>query len=922
MNLRVRRAFGTCLLVAAVFLPASGAGAEDDALGSESAESKGKSNTPLDECISRQRKLDALFLIDESSSLRKNDEMNQRVPALKAAMRALNSLTRGEVESAVDVQASIAGFGNKFNERKAWSQLDDDSLGDFLSEIDLQAGEDRTSDLTTRYHEALKGAISEFESRQSDGSRCRLLVWFSDGQHDDSNTSELTEAEQRQISKTICGTEGLADGLRQSGIFTQAIGLNASPEKMGLMRLIAEGEGEFRDSSFAIEACGDLSPLGIFGNAERSGDIVDVITVPGGPKDPVKAQPCKGAVEDCAEMRFKADDSVISFKAHITIPDGGVDSAVFTTGDGVSVDLLTSSFAARPDSLVIERLTEQKVLIEARKMKGKSLEGEWVISFIGPRALEATGKVKFLGDAEIQVVDASGKPATKIDRYKTEALTLKIANEAGAEMVARVQAGLRGLSRQKPLAVVGNSDGTFEIEASALNEAVNSQGLSESSAAELELLPIGIVSGLVGAGGEPVPIDFKVTRTKLSLTNGVQFPQYLPEESEEIVPAFKGRDSGMVTLRFKGPDAGDGEVLLATESNPEHEFAVVDGAYRCRVPKQSETVCQVTLKPGKDGYGAVEFPISATYSSDVTDKTEKEVIPIRASMTREPNVGKGIRNAVLLILGFFILQLLIRAGFAALVSQFGTLQPTAKKAVVKIRVTRDGDVLGERANQLSVGENDHAYAFEFTESQRQVDVGGFRLSTSPTQTFLHSTTSPMGYAEMGGAHVFGSGGVKRAKKNPTAEKIGLVDLALRKQWAIGIATGHVRELANGADSVEGVLLAVLDPLEQTSLDTQLSDLEFTISGSTFSSDLASLIETINAEAAVDEPAMDGDEAVVGAGNDRLPFEADPFGANSAPFSEPVDEASKPRRRDRKKRAKTDTIEPAQTAPEDPFDPFS
>lgn len=922
MKRRAIACFGLSLLLSAVLAPSIVLGSDDGVEKNDLSASGDGSNTALDTCISRQRKLDALFLIDESASLKKNDSLDQRVPALKAAMRALNSLTRGEVESAVDVEVAIAGFGTRFTERKSWGSLDDDSLTEFLTEIDRQAEVDRKSDQTTRYHEALKGAIRTFEDRQSDGTRCRLLVWFSDGEHDDSNTKELTESEQRQISRTICGADGLADGLRRAQVFTQAIGLNSSVERMGLMKLIAEGEGTFRDKNFAIDSCGDLPPSGVFGNAEKSGEIVDVITVPGGPKDVVKAQPCKAAVANCAEMRFTADDSVVSFKAHITIPDLGVDSALFETGDGVSVDLLKSSFDTRPDSLVIERLTEEKVLIEARRVNGQSLAGEWVISFSGPRALEATGKVKFLGDAKIDILDKAGKPASKIDRFKTESLTLKIANQGGAEMVGNVKAAIRGLSKQVPLKVVSIDDGTFSIEASELNEAVNEKGLKESSAAELEVLPVGIVSGLVGAGGKPVPIDFKVTRSKLGLTNGAQFPQYIPEEAGGVVPAFKGRERGIVTLRFKGPDAGNGEVLLATEPNPEHDFRVVGDSYVCNVPQQAETVCQISLKPGKDGYGEVEFPISATYSSDVTDKTAKEVIPVGVSMTREPNVGKGVRNAVLLILGFIVVQLLIRAAFAALVSKFGRLQPTAKKAVVKIRVARDGTVLGERTNQLSVTDSDHTYAFEFADSQRQVDVGGFHLATSPMQTFLHSTTSPVGYVSMPNSFVFGSNGVRRSKKDPKVETLGQVDLALRKQWAIGISSGNVAQLAGGADSVDAVLFALLDPLEQTPLESQLGDLEFAISGSTFAADLAAAIDGF-AAADVEESNSDSDLVHQSAvSSDPFVNDHDPFvTAASSTAASPVED-SKPRRRRKKDRANGGGEEPSAPPPADPFDPFA
>ncbi len=881
-------------------------------------------SSALDECISRQRKLDALFLIDESLSLRKNDPLDQRVPALKSALRALNSLTRGDADSAVDVKAGVAGFGNRFNSHKTWSQLDDSSLDSFLAEIDLQADESRKGDLTTRYHEALKGSLAEFESQQSDGTRCRLLIWFSDGEHDDDNSRELTPTEQRQISKAICGTDGLADSLRNARIFTQAIGLNDAPEKMGLMRLIAEKQGSFSQDDFNIDECGELPALGVFGNAENSGEIVDVITVPGGPQDVVEAQPCDKETPNCAEMRFMADDSVVSFKTHITIPKDGVESATFQTGDGVTVDLLASSFEARRESLVIERLTEEKVLIEAYRTDERSLEGEWLISFSGPRALEATGKVKFLGEATIDVLDDEGQTAEKIDRYQTEPLTLKVANQAGGTTVEKLKVNLRGLAGIVPLRVAEGGDGRFYIEAKSLQNAVNSESLKTSSAAELEVLPVGFVSGLVGAGGASIPIEFKVSRQRLSLSNGSKFPQYLPDEQGTAIPSFKGRDKGTIALRFKGPDAGDGRVVLASEPNEEHDFRVEGDSFTCEIPQQSITECRVVMQPGKDGYGQVEFPLSATFSSDVAENSASEVIPVRVSMTREPNVGKGVRNAVLLVLALLLIQLAIRAAFAVLVSRFGRLQPTAKKAFIKVRVTREGEVLGERGNQLTLSEADHSYALELTEPQRRVNVSGFELATSPLRTFFHSTTSPVGYVAFGGSHVFGSGGIQRSKKNTTAETVGLVDLSLRKQWAIGIPSANVLALVSGAPEVEGVLFAVLDPLEQSPLDLQLNDLEYSVSGSTFSTNFGSVVSAFRDVEAPQEGASSEELSKIGDSDsfDIFSSEPDPFAGASNPTQASSDTSSKRPRRKKKDRTSEDETGPSVFKADDPFDPFS
>jgi hypothetical protein len=115
-----------------------------------------KDDSVLDQCIAKQRKLSALFLIDESKSLEKTDPDGDRVPALRAAARAIYSLTRGDENTSIDIEVGVAGFAADFILHKDWMTLNDESLEEVLEEIDKSKDADRHSAVLTRYHVGLQ----------------------------------------------------------------------------------------------------------------------------------------------------------------------------------------------------------------------------------------------------------------------------------------------------------------------------------------------------------------------------------------------------------------------------------------------------------------------------------------------------------------------------------------------------------------------------------------------------------------------------------------------------------------------------------------------------------------------------------------------------------------------------------------------
>jgi hypothetical protein len=171
----------------------------------------------LEVCLSKNSKLAVLMLIDESKSLRElkgvtspkpgNDPADSRVPALESVVRVLASAVESSRQVAkansksLDVAIAIAGFGDGYNERLGFRSLDSKSVEAVVDA--LQDQRERDSDLHTRYHTALDGSLGSFDEYSKSPAVCRLLVWFSDGEHDDDNTLGFSARERDQIQKLL-----------------------------------------------------------------------------------------------------------------------------------------------------------------------------------------------------------------------------------------------------------------------------------------------------------------------------------------------------------------------------------------------------------------------------------------------------------------------------------------------------------------------------------------------------------------------------------------------------------------------------------------------------------------------------------------------------------------------------------------------
>jgi len=905
--------------------------------------SDGSLGQDLANCIAKNRKLSVLFLVDESKSLvpnqnrrdnkEGNDPFGLRVLPIRAIASVFSSLAGSEL-SQIQVSASMYGFGEGFSARQPWIDLNPNTLDQFSRVISEQGN--LNGDSYTRYHVALKGALQAFQSDPNGAESCRMLYWFSDGEHDNDDDSGLSDTEIGQIKGQVCSAGGLADQLRLNGIQLWAQGLNKDQNQTELMRLIATNEGEFRSGKFVVGtgACGDEPALGTYSFALDTSQIDDVIeTIPGLPDNDVQLDECGTATDDCRVIAFEADKSLTGFKVRVRVPPSNSQSEDERTRvelvppSDTPIDVFAEN-SVLPEGIQITQTSKFGAILWVQRPIGKTLEGQWSIRFLGDGASEARGRVTFEAQATVQLTDDEGNKVDVIDRFEPSALRISVVD--GKEFVQDLKVQLADSSASKDLQASTSSKTEFTINPKDLEKLLQSPPLDDALAAKITVEPSGFMPGLTGLDGENIPITFTKVTTGFGITNGKKYPAYIPG-AELIETQIKDTEPATIRLKFRGPDATEGivRILGIDGQNLEKEFEL-GGDTECKIPAQTEVECVFTLGPVKNGYGAYSVPVRLSLDSSLADEAQEQTIEVDVFLTRSPNVGKGVTSAILLILLFLIVQTVVRAISALSLSRFSALDSTARRVKMAIKLNADGSVSGPSGGMLVApeqGSMENNFAIEAMEKQNSFDLFGYSFRSSALRTFFRSTVREcLGYVSGGGMYVFGSAGTQVVKGGPTE---GRVDLSLRRQWVVGVAPDQLHALADGAFSVDAELIAIFDPYEVVSLDQQLSDLQFAIGASQLATDVGGVLERIRAQVEpIEELPEEGNDpfATLTTTSSSSPSPFDPFGPSSVPLEANEDNTGRRGRRGRKSREESNPASPEGSSGggfSDPFaDPFA
>jgi len=207
--------------------------------------------TQLSDCLASSARLDVLFVIDESGSLRETDPANRRVDAVRAALSALEQLQRSSTErigKPLAVTVAFSGFASEFVQRTPWIPVKANSQT-FLGEA-VGAFASRNRGTYTNYLAALDGARVAFAQRSAttndrDGrSVCKALVFVTDGRYDVGTRAAMEAGLAR-----LCEAGGIIDGLRTDGVHLFVTGLSvesvpiAEPDLNVLRAIAGESSG-------------------------------------------------------------------------------------------------------------------------------------------------------------------------------------------------------------------------------------------------------------------------------------------------------------------------------------------------------------------------------------------------------------------------------------------------------------------------------------------------------------------------------------------------------------------------------------------------------------------------------------------------------------------------------------------------------
>jgi hypothetical protein len=879
----------------------------------------------IQDCVSEKRNLDVLMLVDESSSLKgdeakkilPNDPDDLRVDALRSIAQLLASTVdasknESEETSGIDVKLSIAGFGEKYTTRASVSELNGKTLPSFVNAIESQR--DFDNDRSTRYHVGLGGALDDFlKHKQSDADSCRLLVWFSDGVHNDDGNRGFSNTERKQIMSQLCGDGEIVDQLRTEGVYIVAAGLNSNEEELGLMRLIAAGGDPF--AGIGLDKCGSIAPTGVFEQATNADEIINKIFdvldgVPGIPTESISLPGCSDGTTNCNEIAFTADGTISSFTILATRPNTNI-ATELKMSNGQTVDLFKTPGKA-PDQKNVASfffVSDTKVLIAVSRSTEASIDGNWALQFKGVGSAEAIGAVNFVGNAQISIDEVSDSRKTlKRNRFGAKQILVNVKSKSSGASIREVEVSLANFEGVKDLSTTRDDLDIFTVSSNSLESALKSPVLVDASSATLRITPVGDVPGLTTLDGRPVKVEFNSETYEVLISNGASYPTFKGIKESDI--RFKGTPTKTVTLLFDGPDGADGSVEFGQFKDLDEaaNFEIVDPK-TCVIPvKSSDFECEVKIVLNKVAYGDFNLPLPVTYVSSDGPQEAEVVIPVKA--LKPTNAGKGILAAFELIAIFLVIQVLVRLLLSYLMSRFSQITaPTSRRVRLDAVVDSNGALT---LNPLIVNpsQSDESFTFENVESTTSFNIFGYQFDCSVLRTFLKSTSRPVGLVSRDSFVVIGSRGCQSNKTNPQ-NALGLVELSLRGQWVVGVKAADVQSLTNGGMSVPAEVVAFLDPYEQidgsSNRAEQLSDLSLTIASSNFASefsDIVSRFRELNQVDEIDTPGSDGwDSATTSpSGTSVSGFDAfgDSIGATQVESTTEVKGKSKEKRKKKEK----------------------
>lgn len=222
------------LLLAASIIPGIAAHAPADAQ-SSGAEPQSSAESDLALCLDasgerRTGDLDILVLLDDSGSLSQTDPNGLRYAALDVLLRGLAGL--GSVDGEFrDRNIALVSYGQRIDVLVTFRPLVDVEIGGIVADVRSRASGRQPF---TDFIGGVRTAVDLLGDRPA--ANCRILVWFTDGDHHMAGRSSSTSLEDQledagNLREAFCAPNGLDARIRERGINTFALMLEPLPTR-------------------------------------------------------------------------------------------------------------------------------------------------------------------------------------------------------------------------------------------------------------------------------------------------------------------------------------------------------------------------------------------------------------------------------------------------------------------------------------------------------------------------------------------------------------------------------------------------------------------------------------------------------------------------------------------------------------------
>lgn len=644
----------------------------------ELSDTSARSFADVAQCAAASDHLVAAIVVDESGSLRLTDPEDERVTAVLTALDALEQLEHSS-DRRLDVQVSLATFGNTYNELVGWGAVGQGHADAVREAAERELPERDRGDFTD-YRAALRGAQQSLNAHTAslDGSSCAVVLWFTDGRLDvDASGGE--SAANDAARQEICSPQGIMDGVRGDGITVVALALFADDgggavtmEDQLRLRSIAEG-------SAGGEVCGtapvpSTSSTGAFLRAENAGALQRLFAqaaalIEGAYPGPSVACPGPGCGDGALPIPA---DAGISRVRIVVEHDTRGSSLVLEAPSGAQLDTQrTQSTLDGADVAIRSRdgLTTADLSFPGAGSPG----GTWTLRIAPDVRAKVDVYYFWTGALRLSTADeiVLGESTTiEVAVVSPDGSTLDLSAFGSTELLVRVAGNL---SAAEPAA-----GGVWHVDTFVpLAEAVTSLMVDAELRATTQ--PTGIPLGPVRATRE------FATRPPAS------YPSLSP--SRLLLPTIRGMASTSAVVTVTGPDRGSSTVCFSEPSvvGPEAaraiNVAISSPCLEIEAGQKKDVTVTVATDAAADGRIDGTIPVTL----EATDEGESITfsIPFTTSMVRPVDEAKRWALVAALVLGSLVLAWLT-AEAARRVSDRFVLSTDARVASVPVEVTTSG----------------------------------------------------------------------------------------------------------------------------------------------------------------------------------------------------------------------------------------